>query len=341
MDPTLARRGSQFFTALVAGYRSAKVVFTANELGVFAALAGGPMTTAALSSRLGLDERTLELLLRALVGLELLELSGDGFSCAPLASAFLVPGTPSFTGHNLRFQDMLWESWGELPSVLRTGRPPKPLLELLQAEGQAFTAEYIRAMLPIAVQPARALAEALGPAPIHRLVDVGCGPGAYARALLEGHPELHATLFDLPTTLAVTRELFAESPLLARLDYREGNYLADEYGSDQDLVLLSHTTHDESPDAVEDMFRRAHRALASGGRVAVHDFVVDDATRTQPSFAALFSVSLSVYTTGGKVYSVAEYRELLERAGFRDVRAAPLLEGLVGNPTTLIVAERA
>ena len=75
-------------------------------------------------------------------------------------------------------------------------------------------------------------------------------------------PDLHATLLDLPDTLEVARELCRDDPAASRLHLRAANYLEDAYGEGLDLVLLSHVTHDESPQAVRSMLQRAHDALS-------------------------------------------------------------------------------
>ena len=106
-----------------------------------------------------------------------------------------------------------------------------------------------------------------------------------------------------------------------------------------DLVLLSHVTHDESSVAVEDMLRRAFAALRPGGKVAVHDWVVDS-SRTGPLHNVMFSMNVMVYTDGGRVYSEREYEALMGRVGFVDVSSVGVLEGRAANPTRLITARR-
>lgn len=106
-----------------------------------------------------------------------------------------------------------------------------------------------------------------------------------------------------------------------------------------DLVLLSHVTHDEDAAITRFLVRKAFAALRPGGRLAIHDFVVSE-DGCSPPWAALFALSVMVYTEGGRAYSLNEYRDALESAGFVSVREVVLPEGQGTNPTTLILAER-
>jgi SAM-dependent methyltransferase len=331
---------SEFFTRAMMGYRATKVLLVANRIGIFDALANGPMRASALAEEIGVDPEKLTILLHALTGMELLVMRADAFENAPLAAEYLVSAQPKFLGHNLRFQDMLWDCWSKLEDVVRSGRPHRELAELLGREDLRFTEQYIRGMHDIAVPSAREVARILrSTGPSRSLLDVGGGPGTYALELLTLYPQATATLLDLESTLTVTREIVRDHPLRARLDLRACDYLSDDYGRGFDLVLMSHVTHDEDPESVQRMFRAAYAALEPGGRIAVHDWVVE-ASKHAPLSSALFSVNLMVYTKGGRIYSAPEYRGLLAASGFEDLAEHGVLEGTVANPTRLIIASR-
>lgn len=336
---TTPRQASEFFGRTLAGYRWAKALMVGNKLGVFEHLEGEAKTPAQVAGILGVDQHSLTLLLRALAALGVLEVEGDRFVNASIASAYLVPGKPTYAGDNLRFQDMLWENWSRLEQVVRTGRPHKALPELLDDADPTFTRNYIRGMHYFSHHQAKAVAEILMEQPVEHLLDVGGGPAAYACAHLERGAR-NATVLDLEGTLEVARELTRDHPARDRLALVHGNYLEVSYGSGFDLVLMSHVTHDEGRAAVTDMFTRAFAALLPGGRIAIHDWVVDDETKTQPALNAAFSLNVLVYTNGGQVYSRSDYREMLEASGFVDVTSRFVLEDVVDNPTCLVVARK-
>jgi SAM-dependent methyltransferase len=330
---------SEFFFNLALGYRSAQVVNAANALGLFEALEGRTVSAEVIASELHCDPRAMRTLLRALAQLELLVEEGACYANTEFASRHLVPGAPAYVGHNLKYQSFVGEGWSQLERIVRTGRPWRELRELLESADQPFTDAYIRGMVPIGARAAVALAEALGPDPIHSMADVGGGPGTYALALLDRHPELTATLLDLPCPLAVAREVTSTHSHRDRLCFLPGDYLQVDYGSDHDLVLLSHVTHDEPPESVATLLRKAHTALRPGGRVAIHDWVHGD-DAAHPLWSAFFAVHVMTYTGGGRVYTLSQYEALLREAGFVDAKSVQILAGVVPNPTCLLVAKK-
>jgi SAM-dependent methyltransferase len=319
----------------ILGYRKAKVLLVAAYLDCFSRLER-PRTAAAVARGLRLDPRGAEILLDALVAMGYLLKDGALYRNAPVASRHLVPGRRGYLGDNLKYQEMIWDAWSDLRRSVRRGRPARPLEHwLLRHRG--FTREYIRGMDDIAREPAREIAALVEPGGARELLDVGAGPGTYSAALQRRNRALRATLFDLPSTLRVTRDLLARRPGAAgRTRLRPGNYRSDPFGREEfDLVLLSHVTHDEDPATNRRMLAKARRALRPGGRVLIHDFMLEKC-RTAPEFGALFSVHMLAYTAGGRTYTEDEYRRWLSAEGFSGLRSWDVSAGR-RNATRLLL----
>lgn len=303
---------------LIQSYRAAKLLFTAARLDVFTKLENRALTPSELARRVGCRHRPTAVFLDALAALGFLRKKDGRFSNTHFSRQFLMRRSPQFLGDNLTYQDKLWQAWGDLEDVLRTDKPQRSLGALL-GDGPGFTESYIRGMENIARRPASELAGLVaGPAPTSML-DVGAGSGAYAAAFLRAHPELEATLLDLPGTLKMTRRMMAAQPpaLRKRVRYQAGDYHRAAFGNEAyDLILLSHVTHDEGEEENIRLLEKARRALKPGGRVVVHDFMTGP-DGTSPLFSVLFSAHMLVYTSRGKVYSVEEYSAWLRRLGFR------------------------
>src|SRR5579875_2039703 len=104
------------------GFFAAKTLLSAVEIGVFGALAAGPLTEPALHARAAAD------FLDALVALGLLARVGDGpgatYANTTEAAAFLDPASPRYVGGILKMaNNRLYRFWGNLTEALRTGRP--------------------------------------------------------------------------------------------------------------------------------------------------------------------------------------------------------------------------
>ena len=318
---------------LITGYRSAQLLFAAVSLDLFSALRE-PREAQAVAVERRLDPRACEVLLDALAALGFLVKEHGRYRNAPVAEAALRPDSPASLYHNLRTQHRLSAAWASLADTVRQGAPAVDLLQRLWDPG--FTRDYILGMAEIARRPAQEIASILSTHKPLRLLDVGGGPASYSLALLDAIPALHADLLDLPNTLAVARE---RANGHERLSFREGDYRKADFGSDRyDLVLLSHVTHDESEADTERLFKKAHAALRAGGRVAVHDFMLEP-ERTRPLFPALFAAHMLAYTASGRTYTEEEYAAWLTAAGFRDLQRFPVCAD-APNATVLLVGRK-
>src|SRR4029450_6692958 len=89
---------------LAVGFWSAKTLLSAADLGLFTALAPGPLDRVTLATRLQLHPRAVRDFLDALVALGMLARTGDMYANTPETGAFLVRGKPAYVGDYL---DML------------------------------------------------------------------------------------------------------------------------------------------------------------------------------------------------------------------------------------------
>lgn len=333
-----AAPGPEALLELVVDYRRAMSVFAAAKLEVFGELER-PRSSAELARRRGLDPRGAEILLDALAASGFVKKTAGRYRNAPAASRFLVPNRPGYFGDNLKFQEMIWDAWGGLAGAVKRGRGARPLSHWIRRR-KGFAREYVLAMENLARRSAGRVAELLSDAPAGSFLDVGSGPGAYSAALLERDPEASATLLDLPEGLELAREILARRPALEnRVHFRAGDYRRVSFGRGRHgLVLMSHITHDESPQTNRRLFRKAYDALSPGGRVAVHDFTVEP-ERAAPEFGALFAVHMLTYTTGGRTYTTQEYAGWMKEAGFGSIRDHEIDPG-AANGSRLIVGAR-
>src|SRR5690349_1648681 len=106
---------------VASGFMAAKHLFAASELGVFAALAGGPATLDDLAARVGVSRRAARICADAMVALGFLEREGDEYRNGAVAGTYLTGAGPDLRPF-LRFWDRLsYPSWTRLADALRTG----------------------------------------------------------------------------------------------------------------------------------------------------------------------------------------------------------------------------
>ena len=293
---------------------------------------GRGATGAEVAQRCGTDRRATELLLNALVALDVLQLRVDRYAVTPVAARFLVAGAPDDARDALRHNLSLWTTWSSLTEAVREGHVS--LRAEMRGRGDDWTVPFIAAMHRNAAARAPTVVEAVGAAPVRRLLDVGGGSGAYAIAFAQANPALEAVVLDLPTVLPITEGHIADAGLAGRVTTRPGDLRRDDFGSGYDLVFLSAICHMLGPDGNRGLLKRAAKALAPGGRVVVQDFILEP-ERTKPRQAVLFAINMLVGTEAGSTYTEAEYAAWLEAAGLAGVRRIRL-----PGPADLMVATR-
>lgn len=299
------------------------VLFAASDLGVFARLAEtGPADAASLAASLRLDRRGARLLLDACVALELLNKDGETYSNTPESAVFLVPGSPGDLSGAIRYNRDVYPAWGKLDTFVRTGTPVEKPEFHLGADAER-TRTFVLSMHHRALAIGRAVLGELDLAGRRTLLDVGGGPGTYSVLIAQSHPDIRCTVLDLPEVVKVAAELILAQGCAERVSTLAGDYRTLAFPPGNDVVNFFGMFHQESPDSIRALLRKAHDALNPGGIVHVMDMMTDH-THTQPKFSALFAVNMALTTDNGWVFADTELTGWMREAGFTDCKVKPL-----------------
>lgn len=307
---------------LASAFYGSSVLFAALELNLFTALHEAPCPKARpLAEALGCDVRGLRLLLDAAVAVGLLTKANDAYALTPAAAATLVRGAPHDLTQAIAYNRDVQPAWGRLAQFARTGKPVEaPRLHL--GDDPERTRRFALSMHGRALGIGRAVVPILGLPKGARVLDLAGGPGTYALLMAQSDPTLTCDTYDLPAISAVAREITA--PCADRIRCHAGDYHVDVWPeAAYDVVTLFGCLHQESPEAIVDILRRAHAALRPGGAVCVLDMMTGP-DHTTPPFSALFAVNMALTTDHGWVFSDAELRGWMEAAGFTDFTCAPV-----------------
>jgi hypothetical protein len=303
---------------LATGHVEARIVQTAVELAIFDALEGSALTSEAVAHRLELEPKATELLLNALTALDLLHKQAELFSLAAAAQKYLLRSSPFYVGGMIRFESSVWNCWEKLPQAIRSGQPVRPAN--MYQDDPRETEIFINAMdsLVKARGDAEVVAGALGWEGVREFLDVGSGPASYPIHLCRKYPELRATIFDLPGTLAITQSYVREAALMERIRLVAGDYRKDPIPGSYDMVFLSNIIHGEGERENLSLIDKLGANLKIGGRLVVKDHILDD-SRTNPPVGAIFSLLMLLTTAAGRCYSFNEIKLWMERAGLTNI----------------------
>lgn len=318
----------------IASWQPARVLMTANRMGVFAAIGEGSLTAEEVAERCQAHPHSMARLLNACVALGFLRKEADRYVLTPEAQELLIPGKPTYLGDAIKHDEWLWHVWTHLEEAVRTNAPVRHRAS--PPAGADTWREFALAMHERAMRSGPALAETLDLSGRHRLFDCGGGTGTYSAFLVRRYPGLRAIIFDLPETIKLADEIIAEFGLADRITTRVGNYFLDDLGEGYDVVLLSAILHSLGPDASRQLMEKCYRALVAGGWLVVHEGLIDP-KGTSPVRAALFSLNMLVNTVEGRSYSGEEIMTLMGEAGFRPLEVRSLPPPI---PTSLVIGEK-
>ncbi len=295
----------------------ARSIMAAGQLGVFEALRKEPLSPAVLAVRLGLDEESLLLLLRVLVASGYLVDGSGRYRLSPLARRTVIRGGPQASVGFLRFNYVHWGAIQHLEELLKTGRG----LDLHSTmDDERNWEDYQRAMLEIARPHAPILARHVPVRPgATQLVDLAGSHGALGAAICRRHPPMRSRVLELPAALRPACQLAHEERLDDLVEHVAGDVRRDELGSEVDVILAANILHHLSPGENVALLRRARRALAPGGTLAIWEIE----RRPEGARAELGREASALFfrlTSASRCYSAAELREWVGAAGFAPAR---------------------
>lgn len=299
---------------LASAYYGSAVLFAALDCDVFALVERGELDA---------SKRGMRLLADACVAEGLLEKRGGEYFNTPAGKAALVPGGPADLTKAIRYNRDVYPAWGRLAEFAKSGKPvERPAIHL--GEDAERTKAFAASMFGRAMGIGRGIVPMLGRLE-GRVLDLAGGPGAYAILMCKANPGLSAVTVDLPAISREAAGYVAGAGLSERIECRAGDYHSDEYEAESfDAVTIFGALHQESPEAIVSILKRARAALRPGGKLFVLDMMTD-ATHTAPKFSALFALNMALTTDDGWVFSDEELKGWMREAGFApgETRPAP------------------
>jgi acetylserotonin N-methyltransferase len=315
---------------LSGGYHSA--VVAADDAGIFAALNDKPATTRELAGRLDLDERATGVLLRLLASLGLLVSRNDSFELTLQARVYLLKSSPFYWGPMLHVGISSWHldtlmaklrQRGSADAVGPLGTPK------VSGEGRSIddwasgNISMERARDVAMRMHSHSLPAAIGAArhydfsSVRKILDVGGGSGCFMIAMAQSHPHLRCTIMELPAMCEVAKSYIDSGEVPAQVDTIAVDMFRQPWPRGYDAVFFSNIWHDWNFRTCRWLAEQTYEALPSGGRIRLHEMLLDNEGNGQTT-AAAFSL-LMLLATQGQQFTSLELRSILEGAGFTGV----------------------
>ncbi len=312
-----ARRKPDPFVDAFTGLVIARALSTATVLGVFDALHAGPLDSAGLGERLGLDRDGADTLLVALETAGYVEAGEGGYRNTEVSERFLVSSSPeTLAGFVGRQSDLHWRVLAGLPAAVRDGEV-YDMHEGRQEDSEDWES-YMRGLAQINRRENEIDAKLVPLEAPRRLVDVAGGHGGFSIAMCGRFPELAATIVDLPPSVAVGRKLVAERGFGERIEFREGDVFEIGLGDEVDVVSAFNLVHHFSEERNRELCRLAHAALTRGGVLMIGDAAAPEAGEPSAGPGAISSLLFYAWSHG-RNYTPTQICSWMEDAGFADI----------------------
>jgi C-methyltransferase len=302
---------------MMAGYKSTAVLRASIDLGLFDALADGPLPASSVADRLGVSERALAPLLASAAGIGLLSLRDNGYGLAPGTAELLVSTAPGYSGGITRVaaSDMEWEALGQLAATVRRGTPVVDAL----APDFPYWSDFATHTTFVTDVLAGVVADALGDWAAARdglsVLDIGCGHGVFGFTLAQRYPTARVTAQDWPGVLAVAESHAKRRNVSDRVSYLPGDAFTVDLAGPYDVVVVANVLFHFSPDRAAALLARLAGVLKPDGRIVIAGFTSGDRAPTEEAHAALLGLLMLSTTDGGRMYSTVDYERMLAAAG--------------------------
>jgi SAM-dependent methyltransferase len=225
----------------------------AAELGVLSKLNEKQVDPAALARECGIAERGAGLLLAALAGMGLAQVTATGQYVAALTGLDTIAP---------------WlDQWSQLTEAVRSDRPV--VKGDTPSGAEAFYPGAVDQLGALFASPAMAVADRLA-GPGLSVLDVGAGAAPWSLALAERHADCRVTAVDLPAVLGNTRRAVNTAGLESQFVYMAGDFFSLDLGSARyDLIVAANICHlfDDRSNRV--LLARLFEAVRPGGRLAI------------------------------------------------------------------------
>jgi hypothetical protein len=308
----------------VAGY---PMVLAARQMKLFELLAEKPLTLDEVCAAKHLPRRGAFAVLTLCASLRLVALRDGRYSLTALAEDYLLPSSPTYFG-------WLYDVWTPLVAVftpeklikaVKTDSPQGPFADPAGAFGEWYAeqaANFFRAMHSVSVGPSLEWPRRVDLSKNRMLLDVGGGSAVHSIGAVTVWPNLNATIFDKPTVCALAREFAERHGVSDRIATRAGDFFEDPFPS-ADIHFYSQIFHDWPADKCRLLARRSFENLPPGGRIIVHEVLLNDDLTGPFAAAALNITMLMAAPHGAEQLSGLQIREILEGAGFGSIEVIP------------------
>lgn len=308
-------------------YAQAQCLYVAAKLKVADCLINSPKDIESLATELNVQVEPLDRVLRYLHELGIFGRDRVGRYTLNKVSEFLLSDHPQSMQAVVVFHnEEPYMAWSHLLHTVETGENAFtytykiPLFEYHKAYPNCADI-FNRGMMAISIPLDRAVACDYDFSTYHTLADLGGGQGNLLRQIAQRYTSVQGILFE---TAAVLTEEFKEQwhhdPLASRIKLQIGDFF-NSVPTDVDAYILKGVIHNWPDDKVVQIYKTIHQSMKPQARLLLVEPIILDGAQLQRAKLNL-DVNMMVINSA-KERTVAQHRQLLEKAGFQITKIVP------------------
>lgn len=320
VPPAVALR--QMLTA----YRIPQSIYVAANLGIADLLKDGPKSSDELAAAAGANPDALHRLLRVLASVGVFaQVDQRRFTLTPLG-ALLQTGVPgSLWGEAVLTGEWWWRAYGELLYTVKTGKPAHDhvygmgVFEYFSQHPEAGEM-FHTGTIAMRTQWSMAVVAAYDFSGIHTLIDVGGGAGDLIAAILKANSIMCGVVFDLPYIIDDARAFVEAEGVAERCQVVAGDFF-ESVPAGGDAYILRFVMHGWQDERAAAILKNCRRAMPRQGKLLLVEGVIPEQAEQAPQ--VVLGDLERLVMSGGRERTEAEFRALLDAAGFRLTKIVP------------------
>lgn len=290
----------------------ANILQTSLELRIYTVLEKSWMTVGMVARRANTEQEATEALLNALAAMGALRKKGARYANTSETYKHFCESSPHYKKGTIRLRK---ENRDEYAALIRTVRHGRDLSQFGDKDDPKFRDFFTYAMHERSASTADKIARIITRRKAGRVLDLGGGPGSYSAAILRREKQASAVVLDRRAAIRVASRIHQNTGIFKRMEFLAGDLFKTDYGNSFNTIFFSNILHIYNPAENKKLLRKIHKSLNPGGRVIINDLFLED-NRIKPRDAALFSITMLLFTKTGKTYTFSETERLLKRTGF-------------------------
>jgi len=147
-----------------------------------------------------------------------------------------------------------------------------------------------------------------------KIADIGGGEGHLLAAIVYKNPKLTGILFDLPNVVESSAVNFNRLGIADRIEIVKGSFF-EGVPVGADAYLMKNILHDWNDEDCLCILEKIHQSMPANGTLLLIEAVIGEDNK--PSFGKLMDLLMLVGSTDGRERTRNEYKNLLQKSGFR------------------------